>query len=99
MPEVIVISGTRSEAIKLFPVIRALAAIPRPQRPHLRHRTTPRAARSGAGIAHLAPDIDLDLMEPRQTLDRLTARLLVGLGDVMDAERPDLVIVQSDTAT
>jgi UDP-N-acetylglucosamine 2-epimerase (non-hydrolysing) len=50
-------------------------------------------------IAGLPPDVDLDLMEPGQTLDRLTARLLVGLGEVMDAERPDRVIVQGDTAT
>jgi UDP-N-acetylglucosamine 2-epimerase (non-hydrolysing) len=38
-------------------------------------------------------------MEPGQSLDRLTARLLVGLGDVMDWEKPDRVIVQGDTAT
>ena len=37
--------------------------------------------------------------EPGQSLDRLTARLLTGLGDVMDAEKPDRVIVQGDTAT
>ena len=50
-------------------------------------------------IAGLTPDIDLDLMEPGQTLDQLTARLLTGLGSVMDAEQPDRVIVQGDTAT
>jgi len=38
-------------------------------------------------------------MEPGQSLDRLTARLLTGLGEVMDRERPDRVIVQGDTAT
>ena len=50
-------------------------------------------------IAGLTPDIDLDLMEPGQSLDRLTARLLTGIGEVLDAERPDRVIVQGDTAT
>ena len=99
MPKVLVIFGTRPEAIKLFPVIRALAAIP-----GLTVRTCVTAQHRGLldqvlAIADLAPDIDLDLMEPGQTLDRLTARLLVGLGDVMDAEQPDLVIVQGDTAT
>ncbi|MES3084089.1 non-hydrolyzing UDP-N-acetylglucosamine 2-epimerase [Sphingomonas faeni] len=99
MPKVLVIFGTRPEAIKLFPVIRALAAIP-----GLTVRTCVTAQHRGLldqvlAIADLVPDIDLDLMEPGQTLDRLTARLLVGLGDVMDAERPDLVIVQGDTAT
>src|SRR3546814_3148443 len=38
-------------------------------------------------------------MEPGQSLDRLTARLLTGIGDVLDAEKPDRVIVQGDTAT
>ena len=99
MPKVLVIFGTRPEAIKLFPVIRALAAVP-----GLTVRTCVTAQHRGLldqvlVIADLVPDIDLDLMEPKQTLDRLTARLLVGLGDVMDAERPDLVIVQGDTAT
>ena len=99
MPKVLVIFGTRPEAIKLFPVIRALAVVP-----GLTVRTCVTAQHRGLldqvlAIADLVPDIDLDLMEPGQTLDRLTARLLVGLGDVMDAEQPDLVIVQGDTAT
>jgi UDP-N-acetylglucosamine 2-epimerase (non-hydrolysing) len=50
-------------------------------------------------IAGVSPDIDLDLMEPGQSLDRLTARLLTSLGEIMDNERPDRVIVQGDTAT
>lgn len=96
---VLVIFGTRPEAIKLFPVVRALA-----DQPALRVRTCVTAQHRGLldqvlAIADLAPDIDLDLMEPGQTLDRLTARLLTGLGEVMDAERPDLVVVQGDTAT
>ena len=96
---VLLIFGTRPEAIKLFPVVRALAA-----RPALTVRTCVTAQHRGLldqvlAIADLRPDIDLDLMEPGQSLDRLTARLLVGLGEVIDAERPDLVIVQGDTAT
>ncbi len=99
MSKILVIFGTRPEAIKLFPVIRALA-----ETPGLVVRTCVTAQHRGLldqvlAIADLAPDIDLDLMEPGQTLDRLTARLLVGLGEVMDAERPDLVMVQGDTAT
>ena len=99
MSKILVIFGTRPEAIKLFPVIRALGATP-----GLTVRTCVTAQHRGLldqvlAIADLSPHIDLDLMEPGQTLDRLTARLLTGLGDVMDAERPDLVIVQGDTAT
>lgn len=99
MAKILVIFGTRPEAIKLFPVIAALAA-----QPGLVVRTCVTAQHRGLldqvlAIAGLVPDIDLDLMEPGQTLDRLTARLLVGLGDVMDAEQPDMVVVQGDTAT
>ena len=96
---ILVIFGTRPEAIKLFPVVAALKATP-----GLDVRTCVTAQHRGLldqvlSIAGLTPDIDLDLMEPGQSLDRLTARLLLGLGDVMDAERPDRVIVQGDTAT
>ena len=96
---ILLIFGTRPEAIKLFPVVRALAAVPQ-----LEVRTCVTAQHRGLldqvlAIAGLTPDIDLDLMEPGQTLEQLTARLLTGLGKVMDAEKPDRVIVQGDTAT
>lgn len=96
---ILVVFGTRPEAIKLFPVVRALA-----RRPELTVRTCVTAQHRGLldqvlAIAHLTPDIDLDLMEPGQSLDRLTARLLVGLGEAMDRETPDMVVVQGDTAT
>ena len=99
MATILVVFGTRPEAIKLFPVVRALAA-----RPGLAVRTCVTAQHRGLldqvlDVAGLSPDIDLDLMEPGQTLDRLTARLLIGLGEAMDRERPDWVVVQGDTAT
>ena len=97
--KVLVVFGTRPEAIKLFPVVRALAATP-----GIAVRTCVTAQHRGLldqvlAIADLAPDIDLDLMEPGQSLDRLTARLLTGIGEVLDAEAPDRVLVQGDTAT
>ncbi len=97
--KILIIFGTRPEAIKLFPVIQALAV-----QSGLAVRTCVTAQHRGLldqvlSIAGIVPDIDLDLMEPGQTLDRLTARLLTGLGDVMDEERPNRVIVQGDTAT
>jgi UDP-N-acetylglucosamine 2-epimerase (non-hydrolysing) len=97
--KILVVFGTRPEAIKLFPVINALAATP-----GIDVRTCVTAQHRGLldqvmTIAGLKPDIDLDVMEPGQTLDRLTAKLLTGLGEVMDAERPDRVLVQGDTAT
>ncbi|WP_202049659.1 UDP-N-acetylglucosamine 2-epimerase (non-hydrolyzing) [Sphingomonas sp. So64.6b] len=97
--KVLLVFGTRPEAIKLFPVIAALK-----QTPGLDVRTCVTAQHRGLldqvlAIAGITPDIDLDIMEPGQSLDRLTARLLTGLGEVMDAEKPDRVIVQGDTAT
>ena len=50
-------------------------------------------------IAGITPHHDLDLMQPDQTLDALTANLLTGIGRVLDAEQPDWVVVQGDTAT
>lgn len=94
-----VIFGTRPEAIKLFPVVKALEDDP---------RFTPVVCVSAQhremldqvlDIAGIAPDHDLDIMRPNQSLDELTARLLVGLGTVMNEVSPARVIVQGDTAT
>lgn len=96
---ILIVFGTRPEAIKLFPVVRALAAADT-----VPVRTCVTAQHRGMldqvlAIAELTPDHDLDLMEPGQSLDRLTARLLTGLGAVMDVEQPAMVVVQGDTAT
>ncbi|WP_374528156.1 non-hydrolyzing UDP-N-acetylglucosamine 2-epimerase [Novosphingobium sp.] len=97
--KIMVVFGTRPEAIKLFPVVAALHADP---------RFTPVVCVSAQHrqmldqvleIAGIVPDHDLDLMKPDQTLDGLTAALLTELGRVMDLEQPARVIVQGDTAT
>jgi len=99
MTKILVIFGTRPEAIKLFPVVAALRADAR-FTPVVcvsaQHRAMLDQVLSIAGIV---PDHDLDLMRPNQTLDGLTAALLTELGRVMDAEQPDRVMVQGDTAT
>ncbi|UYY58531.1 non-hydrolyzing UDP-N-acetylglucosamine 2-epimerase [Sphingomonas sp. S2-65] len=97
--KVLFVFGTRPEAIKLFPVIRTLQA-----HGGMEVRTCVTAQHRGLldqvlSIAGLTPDIDLDIMTPGQSLDELSARLLTGLGRVLDAEKPDRVIVQGDTAT
>ncbi len=97
--KILIVFGTRPEAIKLFPVIRALEVDPR-FRPVVcvsaQHRQMLDQVLEIAGIV---PDHDLNLMQPGQTLDSLTALLLTRLGAVMDAEQPERVIVQGDTAT
>lgn len=97
--KILTVFGTRPEAIKLFPLLHALEADP---------RFVSRACVSGQhrgmldqvlDIAGITPHHDLDLMRPDQTLDALTAALLTGIGRVIDAEAPDWVVVQGDTAT
>lgn len=97
--KILIIFGTRPEAIKLFPVVAALKADPR-----FEVKVCVSAQHRGMldqvlEIAGIVPDHDLDVMQPDQTLDALTANLLIGLGRVMDAEQPDRVMVQGDTAT
>jgi UDP-N-acetylglucosamine 2-epimerase (non-hydrolysing) len=96
---ILVVFGTRPEAIKLFPVVAALKADPR-----FDCKVCVSAQHRGMldqvlDIAGIKPDFDLDVMQPDQSLDALTARLLTGLGQVMDQVKPDRVIVQGDTAT
>ncbi|AEG48089.1 UDP-N-acetylglucosamine 2-epimerase [Sphingobium chlorophenolicum L-1] len=97
--KVALVFGTRPEAIKLFPVIHALRA-----REDVETRLIVTAQHRGLldqvlEIAGIAPDIDLDVMTPNQTLDGLTAKLIVELGKAFDAEKPDRVVVHGDTLT
>jgi len=97
--KILSIFGTRPEAIKFFPLVHALDAD---------ERFDSRVCVSGQHrgmldqvleIAKIVPHHDLDLMQPDQTLDRLTANLLTSVGKVLDEETPDWVVVQGDTAT
>ena len=97
--KILTVFGTRPEAIKLFPLVHALAADKRFDSRvciSAQHREMLDQVLEIAGIV---PDHDLDLMTPGQTLDALTARALVEIGRVLDAERPDWVVVQGDTTT
>lgn len=97
--KILVVFGTRPEAIKLFPVIAALKADPRFAPVVCVSAQHRQMLDQVLEIAGIVPDHDLDLMKPDQTLDALSAALLVQLGQVMDLERPARVIVQGDTAT
>jgi UDP-N-acetylglucosamine 2-epimerase (non-hydrolysing) len=97
-PRILVVFGTRPEAIKLFPLVHALRRTDAEVRVCVtgQHREM---LDQVLEIARIRPEHDLDLMLPNQSLDTLSARLLTELGKVMDADRPDRVIVQGDTAT
>jgi len=99
MKKVIAIFGTRPEAIKMAPVVTELR---KSSLVNLRVCVT--AQHRGIldqvlALFAISPDHDLDLMLPNQTLDQLTARLLTGVGQVLDQEQPDLVLVHGDTST
>ena len=99
MRTVMVVYGTRPEAVKMAPVIRALDDAP-DLRPSVvvtgQHRSMLDQVNDlfGIRVAH-----DLDIMGPRQTLEGVTIRALGGLAPLIRAERPDAVLVQGDTTT
>jgi UDP-N-acetylglucosamine 2-epimerase (non-hydrolysing) len=97
--KILFIFGTRPEAIKLCPVLLNLR-----QGREFSVRvcvTAQHRAMLDQVLAAFAvtPDYDLDLMQPAQTLTALTARTLAGLEPVLEAEHPDMVLVQGDTTT
>lgn len=99
MQHVAVVLGTRPEAIKLFPVIAALRAQADMRVTVIATAQHREMLDQVLAMADIVPDHDLGVMRPGQSLDALTARLIEGIGKVLDAERPDRIIVQGDTAT
>ena len=91
--------GTRPEAIKLAPLIKELSS-----REEFRVRILITAQHRQMldqvlELFELKPDVDLDLMQPDQSLENLTARIIESVGRVLREEKPDAVILQGDTTT
>src|SRR3954470_17062936 len=96
---VMVVYGTRPEAIKVAPLIRGLAA-----QPHIRVVTVVTGQHRAMldqvnGLFGIVPDIDLDVITTRQTLPELTGKVMRGVTEVIERHEPDAVIVQGDTTT
>jgi UDP-N-acetylglucosamine 2-epimerase (non-hydrolysing) len=99
MAHVLFVFGTRPEAIKLAPLIEALQRTPGL---HVRICVTGQHREMLAQVLQLfdiVPDVDLDLMQADQDLTSIAAAILSGVGELLRATRPDLVIVQGDTTT
>ena len=96
---VLSVFGTRPEAIKMCPL--ALTLRERPEFESLVCVTAQHREMLDSVLKTFAlrPDYDLDLMEPRQTLSSITAKVLTGLGAVLREARPDIVLVHGDTTT
>jgi len=98
-PKVMVVYGTRPEAIKLAPVIRE---VERSSSLDCRVAVTGqhRAMLDQVNaLFEIVPDHDLDVIQPRQELHEITQRVLAGLIDLLRVERPDALVVQGDTTT
>jgi len=97
--DVMVVIGTRPEAIKMVPVIKALQAR-KSGRTILcvtaQHREL---LDQVLAVFALKPDIDMNLMTPGQDLATLTARTLTGVRDAIRSEKPHAVLVHGDTLT
>lgn len=96
---VMTVYGTRPEAIKCAPVVKALEASPDFEGITVvtgQHREMLDQVNELFGIT---PDHDLDVMSHGQSLSGIFARVLDGLDPVLVAERPDAVVVQGDTTT
>ena len=98
-PTILAIFGTRPEAIKVAPLVRAIESSE-----VLRSRTLVTAQHREMldqvnELFGIVPDNDLNIMAKGQTLNGIASRVIGELDSVLEAERPDAVLVQGDTTT
>lgn len=98
-PRILLIFGTRPEAIKMAPLVHELN-----RRESLEGITCVTAQHREMldqvlDWFRIEPDYDLDLMQPNQTLAGLTARAVQGITEVIEEVKPDVVLSQGDTTT
>ena len=99
MKKILTVFGTRPEAIKMAPLVRALAS---DERFDARVCVTAQHREMLDHVLELfdiVPDFDLDIMKTSQTLNNLTTAILLGLKPVLAEFKPDLILVHGDTAT
>jgi UDP-N-acetylglucosamine 2-epimerase (non-hydrolysing) len=94
-----VVIGTRPEAIKMAPVILELR-----RRDYFSTRVVSTGQhtdmlRQALGFFGLSPDIDLAIMKRAQSLDYITSSVLTGVGEALDKNSPDVMLVHGDTTT
>ncbi|RJQ64716.1 MAG: UDP-N-acetylglucosamine 2-epimerase (non-hydrolyzing) [Stygiobacter sp.] len=99
MRKILVVFGTRPEAIKLAPVIKALKAEKTFETIVCSTGQHREMLRQVTNLFDIYIDDDLDLMKPNQTLYDITANSLFKMDSVLEKYKPDVVIVQGDTTT
>jgi UDP-N-acetylglucosamine 2-epimerase (non-hydrolysing) len=97
--KILIVLGTRPEAIKLAPIIRTFK-----KDPNINIRVCVTGQHREMLIQvleffEIEPDFDLNLMEKEQTLSSLTSQCILKLTPVLSSFKPDLVLVQGDTTT
>lgn len=100
MKTILLVFGTRPEAIKMAPLVKELQKSPRDFRTVVavtgQHR---QMLDQVLELFEITPDYDLNIMKPGQDLYDVTARVLTGMRDVLDEVKPDIVLVHGDTTT
>ena len=100
MKKLLMVFGTRPEAIKMAPLYRELKSRPTAFDTKLcvtaQHR---QQLDQVLAVFDIVPDYDLNIMRDRQTLDDVICHALIGLHEVLEKEKPDIVLVHGDTAT
>lgn len=100
MKTVLLVFGTRPEAIKMAPLVKTLQSRPDIFRTVVavtgQHR---QMLDQVLRIFDITPDYDLDIMQANQDLYDVTSRVLVGMRDVVRDVKPDVVLVHGDTTT
>jgi UDP-N-acetylglucosamine 2-epimerase (non-hydrolysing) len=96
---VLSIFGTRPEAVKMAPVVKALAKLPEIEARVCVTAQHREMLDQVLELFQIKPDYDLNLMRPNQTLAGLTAEILEHIDPVLADEHPDWVLVQGDTTT
>ena len=99
MKKILLVFGTRPEAIKMAPLVKALE-----NEPSIVSKVCVTAQHREMldqvlDMFDITPDYDLNLMKPGQDLYDITANVLLGLKDVLSEFEPDIVLVHGDTTT
>ncbi len=100
MKKILIVFGTRPEAIKMVPVIKELKK--HPNKFDVRVCITAQHREmldQVINIFNIKPDYDLNIMQPNQDLFDITSRTLLKMKDVLTSSKPDLVMVHGDTTT
>ena len=97
--KVMSVFGTRPEAIKMAPLVKELAKYPDLESICCLTGQHREMLDSVMDIFQLQSDYDLNIMEKQQTLSTITTKTLLGMDGVIDACRPDVILVHGDTST